>query len=378
MRTFQTFLERPHNLKSTTIKSYKVAVLRWQKAAQKSFEETYLNEATVNKTLKFLEEKLEPSTWNTSLQRYKRLAKYLYDEKDEEVPVVWRQQKEKKIDWNLRLKEKFLTKAEFAKIIDACDDIRCKAFFGILAEAGLRSGEAGNMKIRDCENTSYGYLLTVSGKTGTRTVPIVQFAPALRQWLNFHPSKHDENAPLWTQKTVSGYKQKKLNSPTMNAILRKYCNRAGVYRWKTVVDKKTGETKKQNAITLHYLRHSKVTWTATNKLREVNIVLANDMFGWSKASTTYARYTHITGKDRVDAFLELAGSKKVERKEEEDALRLRKCLGCGMENSIGSLYCTACGCVLDEAQARVQVEKQKMMDWLMKKFMESQGDTKDI
>ena len=106
------------------------------------------------------------------------------------------------------------------------------------------------------------------------------------------------------------------------------------------------------------------------KLREVNIVLANDMFGWSKASTTYARYTHITGKDRVDAFLELAGSKKVERKEEEDVLRLKKCLGCGMENSIGALYCVACGCVLDETQARIQVEKQKLMDWVMQKYRE--------
>lgn len=171
MRTFQTFLERPHNLKPTTIKTYKVSIDRWQNITQKPFEETYLNEAAVNKTLKILEQKLEPSTWNTSLQRYKRLAKYLYDPKDEEVPSVWRQQKEKKIDWNQKLKEKFLTKAEFSKIIDAVDDLRCKAFFGILAEAGLRSGEAGNMKIRDCENTSYGYILTVSGKTGTRTVP---------------------------------------------------------------------------------------------------------------------------------------------------------------------------------------------------------------
>ena len=105
------------------------------------------------------------------------------------------------------------------------------------------------------------------------------------------------------------------------------------------------------------MRHSKVTWTATNKLREVNIVLANDMFGWSKASTTYARYTHITGKDRVDAFLELAGSKKVEKEEEEDALRLRKCLGCGMENSIGG-YTAWLALILDETQAVYKLKNE--------------------
>ena len=128
---------------------------------------------------------------------YKRYAKWLYDPDDELAPKFWRKIKPKKIDWEKKLKDKWLTKKQFYKLLDVVDYARDKALFSVAVEGALRSGELLGLRIKDVQQTSYGYDITVSGKTGTSTFLVVLFAPLLTQWLNLHPLKHDNDAPLW-------------------------------------------------------------------------------------------------------------------------------------------------------------------------------------
>lgn len=364
-RTFNAFLDTQHDLNKSTITGYKTSIAKFEDLAKQPFEVCYLDHDLIHKVLNELDDILEDSTWNTWLERYRRLAKWLYDEEDENCPKVWRNIKKKKIDWDKKLKEKCFSEDEFYNILDVIDSLRDKAFVAVGGEAGLRPGELLAMDIKDCKPESYGFKITVSGKTGTRSIPIVMFAAILRLWLNHHPLKHNPDAPLWIMRRNGKFLR--VSYFTMNSWhFKRYCSSAKVYRWKTVLDKKTGETKQFNTVSLHYLRHTKATWTAKNRKVHVGIKQANDMFGWSPNSTRYLHYSHIAGQDSEDTFLELAGVKEVNEPIKPSVLLRKKCFSCGEQNSAEALYCFKCGYVLDEEQAKHLVAREQMIDKILK------------
>ncbi len=81
-------------------------------------------------------------------------------------------------------------------MLDVVDYARDKAIYGTAIEGGLRRGELLSLGLKDFVKTSYGYDVTVSGKTGSSTFPVVLFAPLLTQWLNLHPYKNNKEAYL--------------------------------------------------------------------------------------------------------------------------------------------------------------------------------------
>lgn len=372
-RTFDSLLNSQHSLDEQTKRGYKLVYRRFTEIAKQPFETCYLNETVVHKVLDILDEQLEDSTWNLWLQRYQRIAKYLFDEDDDVCPKLWHKIKFKKIDWEKRLKNKCFSEEEIYALLNVVDHPRDKAFFAVGYEAGLRPGELLGMNIKDCKQISYGFQIFVSGKTGSRTIPIVLFASLLRLWLNHHPFKHNSDAPLWVERGKQS-KMRRVSYDSMNRWhFKRYCARAGIYRWKTVKDKKTGQPKQINAVSLHYLRHSKVTAVAKNRKVHIGIKQANDMFGWTPNSPMYLHYSHIAGQDSENAFLQIAGVKSVEETDKPSPLLRKKCVNCGEQNSAEALYCFSCGTVLDAEQAKRIVAEKDMMDKLMRKFMEEEG-----
>lgn len=365
MRDFQAFLDSQHNITEGTKRGYKLSIRRFTEIAKQPFEECYLTHDVVHRVLSELDNQLEPSTFNLWLQRYQRLAKWLSDIDDDVCPKLWHKIDFKKIDWNKRLEGKCLSEDEIYRLLDVIDHPRDKAFFAVGYEAGLRPGELLGMNIKNCKTASWGFTIFVSGKTGSRSVPIVLFAPLLRVWLNCHPQKHNPDAPLWIQRTKGdAYEFERVTYGTMNRYhFKQYCRKAKIFRLKDG----------KNAVSLHYLRHSKVTSVAKNRKVHISIKQANDMFGWTPNSPMYLHYSRIAGRDSENAFLELAGVKDIEHPEQHSVLLRKKCLGCGEQNSPEALYCYHCGVVLDETQAKAVIEKQRLTEELMKRLLKDKS-----
>jgi integrase len=360
-RNFISFLDSQHNLTKARKKTYRLTITRFEGIAHKRFEDCYLDFKTIHEVLDKLDEQLEDSTWNVWLQCYQRLAKWLSDPDDEECPKVWRKIEAKEIDWDKKLKDKHFSEEEVYRLLECIDNLMDKAYVGVSVEAALRSGEALNMDIDDCKPTEYGFSITVSGKTGTRSVPIVLFAPLLRQWLNHHPLRHDKASALWIRHNGKTYKR--ISYSVMNSWhFKHYCERAKIYRWKIVKNKKTGEAYTINGVSLHYLRHTKVTWTAKNRKVKITTKQANLMFGWSENSPMFNRYSHLFNSDSEEAFLELAGVELKEKEEKPSLLLRKKCLNCGEQNGADALYCLKCGNPLDEEAAQRLVDLQRMQN----------------
>ena len=195
MNRLDEFLASQHQLKQPVKNSYHVAVKIFEALARAKFEQVYLEDEIVHDILGLLEKRFEDSTWNTYVIRLKRFAKWLCDTEDEEYPRVWRKIKLKKVEWEGKLKDKWLTENEIYELLGSADHPRDKALAGITWEGGFRSGEVLGLRIGNCKKKSYGFDVIVSGKTGTRTMQIVLTTPLLETWLYYHPMKHDKQAP---------------------------------------------------------------------------------------------------------------------------------------------------------------------------------------
>ena len=355
MSKTKEFLNTQHNLGKKTRESYLNAILKFEKIAMKPFEKVYLDQKIVHKVLNLIAKDLSFSSWNLYLSKYKRMAKWLSDTEDEVTPNLWRKIKFIKIDWEKKLKDKWLSKEQFFKLLDVVDYSRDKAMYGVCVEGALRSGELLGLKIKDVRVESYGYDIVVSGKTGTSSFPVVLFAPLLKHWLNFHPYKHDKNAPLWPRRNCgrTGFVKEPLGRDGPYISLNKYAKRANLPH-----------------ISIHWLRHTKITWTAKDKNVRVSDEMAKKMFRWNKNSTMYSHYTHLRGVDSKNTFLALAGVKEIEEVEIASVLDPKKCLNCGEMNSAEFLYCSKCGFVLSEEEARKMIEQKRLQEAFMKLAME--------
>lgn len=350
MSKIEEFLDSQHNLGKETKRLYRFSIKKFEGISGTPFEKMYLDQKKVHSVLNKLSNQASVSSWNFYLTKYKRFAKWLYDPEDEISPNLWRKIKKKPIDWEEKLKDKWLTKKQFYKLLDVVDYPRDKAMYGVAVEGALRAGELLTLRIKDVTSTSYGYDITVSGKTGSSTFPVVLFAPLLTQWLNLHPFKKDLDAPLWPLR--------KRGKRELNQQITDY----GAYKNIRMYSKRAG----LKPISFHWLRHSKITWTAKDNKIRVSDEMAKKMFRWKKNSRMFSRYTHLHGVDSKDTFLALAGVETKEETEKINVLSPKKCLNCQEMNSAESLYCLKCGFVLDEEEARKLVEQKRIQDVFMK------------
>lgn len=132
------------------------------------------------------------------------------------------------LDQRSRVKtpQDLLTDREVAALLRTCEDAsnplevkRNRALIAVMYESGCRVSEIVNLKNKDVVKTDYGFKITVEGKTGRRTVPLIESAPYLLEWAEVHPRGDDPEAPLFPSLDFNHY-GKKLNRRSVYDIIR--------------------------------------------------------------------------------------------------------------------------------------------------------------
>ena len=126
----------------------------------------------------------------------KRFYKWFLGNDEEYPPLVkWikKSNKHRRIE-----RSSLLTYEDFLKMIQCCGNIRDRAILWLLWESGVRLSELLSIKIKDVQILSDKmFMVTVRGKTGSRSIPLIMAVPDLKKWLEKHPLKDDPNAPLF-------------------------------------------------------------------------------------------------------------------------------------------------------------------------------------
>jgi integrase len=176
-------------------------------------------------------------------------------------------------------------------MIDVTMNARDAALIAVAWDSGARSGELLGLSVGDVSDHRHGLQISVDGKTGQRSIMLITAVPYLNRWLQDHPRRDDDTAPLWC-KLQSG---EEMSYQMCRKIPREAASRADVTK----------------PVTFTNFRKSSASHLASNG---VNQAVLEDHHGWTRGSTVAARYISVFA-DASDR--EIARAHGVDVSEEE-------------------------------------------------------------
>ena len=186
-------------------------------------------------------------------------------------------------------------------------------------------------------------------KTGMRKIRLFIMPSStkyLKDFLNNHPFKNYENAPLFysrdgrvffnvlkksQEKIVnqSDFEKIRLTRPGLEQVITRLCKIAGL-----------------SNITPHQIRHNSCTMSAKKGFNEMEMRIR---YGWSKTSKMPSRYTHLASRDLDDKIKVITGFKEPEEPEISKLASIL-CWNCQEENVPTNKFCSKCGSNLNPSK----------------------------
>ncbi|MGI6180382.1 tyrosine-type recombinase/integrase [Butyricicoccus intestinisimiae] len=226
-----------------------------------------------------------------------------------------------------------LTKEEILRLIQACRNPRDRALIALTYESGGRISEVCDLRWKDITIEETGIAITTrknTKKEKRRYIRCVWCRPYVAEWLSNYPVQPiPDDAPIFVTEQLKSI-------------------RYGVYRHQfNRILKRSGIEKK---ITLHDLRHARVTHLSAEGLSESVIKL---MIWGDVGTSMLGRYQHLSNQDIDRQVREMYGL--AEKNSAPDPMTPRQCTRCYLTNKHDAHYCNRCGAALTEDARRETV-----------------------
>jgi integrase len=218
--------------------------------------------------------------------------------------------------------KEFVNKSDVINLLKHCKSQEHRAFIFLLWDTGARLSEITTLKINNIKFDKYGAIVTVTGKTGKRSIRIIDSVPDVQLWVNQCQGK--DNDSLFPTK-VTG----QLTKRGAQNIINRVAKRAGI------IDKH---------IHAHSFRHGRLTELSKLGMSEM---MLRKIAGWTNSSEMPAVYININEKDIENKMLEIAGIKPVEQEQEKVKVTSKVCPRCQKNNPFDAKYCSQCSLILD-------------------------------
>jgi integrase len=250
--------------------------------------------------------------------------------------------------------EDLLSPSEVRILMDSTGDLMWKTLISVLAETGLRPGEALSMRICDVvfgQDSAKLYVSPkkVKGRTrDSRTVFAIVSYPLLYHWVNNHPGKGDQMSPLWVTR-----KGQQMTVMGLRNTLKYFFGKAV----------KEGRIKKKRFFP-YLLRHGSATWKYTH----LDLATAMADMGHHAGSTMIQTYVHLSEETRRDSNRKALGLEPERKIVDHSGTTNIVCPRCGAANQLGSRMCYRCALSLsvkdamqNDAEATKKLETARVM-----------------
>jgi len=293
-----------------------------------------------------VEKQLANSTMNLVKLRVKRFFQWLHGMEKGQYPENVRWIKLKTIKGDRELSPEDLpTTEEVKRMIECTENPRDRALLALLAESGVRCGEASTILLKDISWTERGFTLTIrrnkSKSESGRRIPLCACAEDIKNYINnFHPFKTDRESPLFVSFGNRRGTKSNLKVAGISAIVTKVAKRAGV--------------DKRIHVHPHLFRHFRASQLAELGWNEP---ILRQFFGWSKTSQMPAIYIHMSQKSMYNRYYQMYG--KGNQKEEKPITleEPRTCSKCNVKNPHGYRFCFRCNAPLNNMQQKLFEDK---------------------
>jgi integrase len=224
--------------------------------------------------------------------------------------------------------------ADVLPMIEATLNARDAALIVVAWDSGARSSELLDLRVGDVTDHDYGLQITVDGKRGQRLITLIPSIPYLNRWLQDHPRRDDDTAPLWCT-LQSG---EELSYQMCRKIPREAADRADVFK----------------PVTFTNFRKSSASHLAS---QGVNQAVLEDHHGWTQGSDVASRYVSVFA-DASDRALARAHGKDV-ADDEPEPIAAVTCPRCEKETPRDESFCMWCNQAIDHGAVDEMAEKEE-------------------
>ncbi|WP_148687059.1 tyrosine-type recombinase/integrase [Candidatus Nitrosocosmicus hydrocola] len=258
---------------------------------------------------------------------------------------------------------------EHSLFLKFCPSKRDRCYHAMAVDMSARPSEILNIKINDIkfcvteDNKQYAEVRIIDGKTGPRTVPLIDSIPYVKEWITEHP--HGSNQDAWlfiSQSTTSKY-----TKFTYEGLSTKYEYYKKKFFPSLLNSKNVSDPDKafiRNLLlkpwNLYVLRHSALT----EKSQYLPEAILRSHAGWSMSSKMPQIYLHLSGESSK-ILLQRRGIIKKEDVDVSALLTSKQCPNCNEANKRHSRFCVKCGLVLSyDSYNEVRNEDKQKIDSL--------------
>jgi integrase/recombinase XerD len=243
-----------------------------------------------------------------------------------------------------------------------CPNPRDKCYHTMSDDSSCRPHELLRLRIKDVvfkitpDKTRQYAEIVVNGKTGSRSIPLINSIPYIKDWIDQHPQSGNSNSIL-----LCGFGKsvgRKIDERSLANIYARYKND---YFPKLLQNQNVPSEDKQRIRELlkkpwnpYIRRHSSLTEKSAI-LKEHHL---RQYAGWSIRSHMPEKYLHYFGNESSEGILATYG---INTKEEKvsDVLRPKQCPNCNEPNKPDSKFCVKCRMVLKYDAYNETLEKQE-------------------
>ncbi|MDN5847607.1 MAG: tyrosine-type recombinase/integrase [Candidatus Nitrosocosmicus sp.] len=250
-----------------------------------------------------------------------------------------------------------------------CPSKRDRAFHAMAIDTSCRPHELLGLKIKDIQfkvssnGMQYAEVL-VSGKTKSRTVPLLSSLPYIKEWIQDHPLGENPNSWLFIALSKNNFGSK----ISLDGLLRHYKDQyRDRYFPKLLREENIPESDKAfirylltKPFTLYVLRHSALTMKSMILKEHV----LRDHAGWSMTSKMPQVYIHYFGTESSNSLLKAYGIEKEDINFDHVVSNLPKpCPNCGESCKKDSKFCLKCKMVLSyDSYTEIRIEDKQKID----------------
>jgi integrase len=230
--------------------------------------------------------------------------------------------------------------------IKYCPSKRDRGYHTIARDTSCRPSEILKLRIKDIVFKKAGdrqYAeIVVNGKTGTRSIPLINSIPYVKDMIDSHPMRNHPNAYLIYNEKIFGrsisifglysmyerYKERifpsLLRDPLLDPSEKSKIKDLLKKPWNPYIRRHSALTEKSKMLPEHTLRQHA---------------------GWTPTSNMHQKYIHYYGNESNESILEAYGVID-KNKKEIDKLKPRQCPNCNEQNKIDSKFCAKCRMIL--------------------------------
>jgi integrase/recombinase XerD len=259
----------------------------------------------------------------------------------ENIPTLKRKEKSKYKPTDL------WTKQEHSLFLQYCGNKRDRCYHAMAIDTGCRPNELLKLRIKDivfknAVNGQYAQI-QVSGKTGTRTLPLIVCIPYVKDWLDDHPQRTNPNAHIFC-----GLRKNLGRQLTRFALYDTYAHYKGKVFPKLLEDTNVPTADKviiRELLNKPWAPYVQRHYSLTEKAKILKESLLRVHAGWGSNSKMPQIYLHYYGDESSESLLEAYGIITKDQ-QELDPLKPKQCPNCSEPNKPDSKFCVKCRMVL--------------------------------